>query len=78
MVVEPTRATLYLQDGTEMKTTANVPSRPAQTFSAASYAGWDSYQAACRWDGLINEAVLFERALSPGEIDTLYPAGALP
>ena len=77
LVVEPTRASLYLQDGTGMKTATKIASHPGQTFSAASYIGWDSYAAARRWNGLIDEAVLFDRAFSPSEINTLYQAGML-
>jgi hypothetical protein len=78
LVVQPSGATLYLQDGTGMKTANNPANHPSQNLSATSYIGWDNYQQTRRWKGRIDETMLFDRALSGSEIDSLYQAGALP
>lgn len=72
--ITPTNAALYLQDGTGLKSTNNVASHPAQTFSATNYVGWDTAggDIGRRWAGAIDELMIFNRSLSADEINALY------
>ncbi len=74
MVITPTNATLYLQDGTGMKTTNNPAVHQPATFSGPLYIGYDPQGAvtARRWGGDIDEVMVFDRDLSPVEINALY------
>jgi hypothetical protein len=74
MVVNPTNATIYLQDGTSMNSTNFPGTYPAATLSGDSYVGWDTAGGATgrRWTGAIDEVMLFNQALSPADINALY------
>jgi len=74
MVITPAKASLYLQDDTGLRSTNNVAAHPAATFSATNYVGWDTAGGllARRWNGLIDELMIFNRALSPSEVNALY------
>jgi len=74
LTVNPSNATLYLQDGTGLRMTNNAASHPTQMFSATNYVGWDTAggDIGRRWDGLIDELMIFDRDLSPTEVNALY------
>ena len=72
VVWTPDDITMYL-NGTPSSTAA---SHLPRDFSASStiYLGYDSYWKSCM-NGLMDEVALFNRALSPVEIQSLYDAG---
>ncbi len=74
MVINPTNATLYLQDGTGMKSTNNAATLTASAFSGNSYIGWDTAGGATgrRWTGPIDEVMVFNTALSATAVNALY------
>lgn len=74
LAVTPTNASLYLQDGSGLQSTNNPASHPAQTLSATSYVGWDTAggDIGRRWNGMIDEFMIFDRALSSSEVNALY------
>jgi hypothetical protein len=74
LVVTPTAATVYLQDGTGLQSATNVAAHAAQTFDSASYVGWDTAggNIGRRWTGGVDEMMIFNRALSPVEVNALY------
>jgi hypothetical protein len=74
MVITPTKASLYLQDDTGLRSTNNTAAHPSATFSATNYVGWDTAGGllARRWNGMIDELMIFNRALSPSEVNALY------
>jgi hypothetical protein len=81
LVISPTNATLYLQDGTGMESTNNAGTYTASAFAGDSYIGWDTAGGATgrRWTGPIDDVMVFNQALSPIAINALYlgvPASA--
>ena len=74
VVINPTNATVYLQDGTSMNSTNFSGTYPSATFSGNSYIGWDTAGGASgrRWAGAIDEVMIFNDALSPTAINALY------
>jgi len=81
MVINPTNAMIYLQNGTGMSSTNFAGSYSPQTFAGASYIGWDTAGGSTgrRWTGTIGPVMVFNQALSPVAINALYlgvPASA--
>ena len=78
LVITPTNATLYLQNGTSMLTAVNNATNGQVTFAGNTYVGWDSNggagSATRRFNGIIDETTIFNRALSPTDVNTLYSA----
>ena len=78
LVITPTNATLYLQNGTSMQTAVNTGTHGQVSFTGNTYVGWDSNGGAGsssrRFNGIIDEPAIFNRALSPTEVNTLYSA----
>jgi hypothetical protein len=74
MVITPTNGTLYLQDGTSMQTANNLATQGSVTFDSASYVGWDTAggDIGRRWTGGVDELMIFDRALTPVEVNALY------
>ena len=78
LVIEPEQATLYLNDGTGMLTATNVAAHGIVPFSGITYVGRDSEASANRrFNGLIDEAMIFGRSLSLSEIQGLYQAAVM-
>jgi hypothetical protein len=80
LTVEPTRAILYLHDGAGAVTATNVAAHTAIAFSDSStYVGWDSIASSSRrFYGQIDEAMIFDRALTLTELNALYTAAINP
>ena len=76
LVVTPTNATIYLQDGTSMKTAVDTVAEGLCNFSNNTYVGWDPSggTAGRRFNGIIDETTIFNRSLSPTEVYGLYSA----
>jgi len=78
LVVQPTQAILYVETTNGLQSATNVASHAAQTFSGSTYIGFDSNGGTNspqrRFNGAIDEAMVFGRALAPNEIDALYQA----
>jgi hypothetical protein len=79
LAVQPTQATLYLNDGTGFQSATNVAAHGAAPFAGPAYVGWDSESSGNRrFVGTIDEPMIFSRTLSPDEINALYHAGIGP
>ncbi|HWX22389.1 MAG TPA: LamG-like jellyroll fold domain-containing protein, partial [Candidatus Binatia bacterium] len=84
MAVDPAKAVFYLNDGTGMKTATNVAAHAAVPFVGTTFVGWDANDAtqgktvSRRFNGAIDEPMIFGRTLSPNEITALYQAGVGP
>jgi len=72
LVITPTNATLYLQDGNSMQTAIDTASEGVTTFSGNTWVGWDSAVSNRRFNGIIDETTIFSRALSPTEVNSLF------
>jgi hypothetical protein len=81
MVINPTNAMIYLQNGTGMSSTNFAGTYPPVSFGGNSYIGWDTAGGSTgrRWTGTIGPVMVFNQALSPVAINALYlgvPASA--
>ena len=78
LVITRTNATLYLQDGTSMQSAVNTAAHGPVSFTGNSYVGWDPNggpgSSTRRFNGIIDETAIFNRALSPTDVNTLYSA----
>ena len=72
LVITPTGATIYLQDGTSMKTAADTTSEGVCTFAGTTHVGWDPAASARRFNGIVDETAIVSRALSPTEVNSLF------
>ena len=71
LVVKPTEATIYVQDGNLWQAWTNYTSHPLQSFSASTLIGSDEgFTPARYFNGAIDEVAIFNRALGAGA--TLY------
>jgi hypothetical protein len=83
LVIQPTSATFYLNDGTGMQTATNVAAHAAVRFFTTTYVGWDDNYLSTgdtisrRFNGVIDEPMIFGRSLSPDEINSLYVASLM-
>jgi hypothetical protein len=73
VVVEPTKATIWMHDGTEMSSATNIFDHGAVTFSRESYMGLNpkrnSKGALVRfYEGQIDDVRVYDYALSQGEV----------
>jgi hypothetical protein len=73
VVITPTNASLYMQDGTGLKATNNAATHNPVTFSGTNYVGWDTAGGITgrRWNGWVDELMIFNTALSPAAVNAL-------
>ena len=78
LVVEPTQATLYVQDGTNMITQVDTFNHAGDNWSSTTRVGWDSNGGLTgrRFLGTIDEVTIHGRALSASEVLTLFAASS--
>ena len=76
LVVTPTSGTIYLQDGTSMLTATNLAPHDLNAFMGSTHVGWDPAGGTTgrRFNGIIDEVTIFNRSLSPTEVNSLYSA----
>jgi Concanavalin A-like lectin/glucanases superfamily/Immunoglobulin domain/Immunoglobulin I-set domain len=76
LVVQPTKATLYIHDNNGLLSATNVAAHAGVSFSEnTTYVGWDpTGSTARRFYGMIDEAMIFDRALTPADLNALYTA----
>jgi hypothetical protein len=72
-VYTPTGVTVYLD---QLSATYNTSLAPHDFSIAPTYIGWDFPYT--RFSGAIDEVALFDRALTPAEIQTLFAASQMP
>jgi hypothetical protein len=78
LVVQPTKATLYMNAGAGMQSATNVAAHTVRPVLNAGYIGWDNFNANRRWYGKVDETMIFDRALTPAQIDALYSGTVIP
>lgn len=76
LVVQPTKATLYMFTPSGMQSATNVASHTAVAFAEQAYVGWDTSGGANnrRFYGAIDEPMIFNRALSSDDLTAIYQA----
>jgi hypothetical protein len=71
MVVEPTKATLYLKDGNDLRSSECPGVFDVASFDAEFHLGFDPHGGDRRFKGALDEFRVIPKALSPAEIKTL-------
>ncbi len=75
-VIEPDRATLYMDDG-ELQSAVNPVAHGIEEFDGVAYIGYDPFQADRYWPGMIDDVRVYDRAMSEDQIQGLL-AGTEP
>lgn len=76
MVVEPTKATFYMSDGTTLKSAVNTATHaPMNVTSQPGFGGNQPGSPGRNYIGQLDETTVYDRALTPSEINTLFMAG---
>lgn len=76
LVVQPSEATVYLINTNGSVSATNALSQPNQAFSGAGTIGTDTYDSTGRvFNGVMDEVAVFNRALTPSQIQQLYDNG---
>jgi hypothetical protein len=74
LIVQPDQATLCLQDGVQFSTAVNFATHPEQAFEGDTVIGADPQDGSLTFHGIIDEVAIFNRALSVGEVYSIYAA----
>jgi len=72
LVITPSSATIYLQNGTSMQTAVDTTAEGINTFAGTTYVGFDPAVSTRRFSGIVDETAIFSRSLSPTEVNTLF------
>jgi hypothetical protein len=76
MVVEPTKATFYMSDGTSLKSSVHTATHAAMAVtSPPGFGGNQPGRADRTFLGQLDESAVFDRALTQSEINTLFMRG---
>ncbi len=76
MVVEPTKATFYMSDGTTLKSAVHTATHdPLAVTSALGFGGNQPGRSDRTYIGQLDESAVYNRALTLSEINTLFIAG---
>ena len=78
VVVEPSRAILYINTGTGLRSATNTTTHAIEEFNAVSYVGWDQNSITRRFKGAIDDVRVCNRALSATEVQGIYNATVTP
>lgn len=76
MVIEPTKATFYMSDGTTLRSAVNNATHAPMGFTAPlGFGGNQPGRGDRNYIGLMDESTVYDRALSESEITTLFMVG---
>ncbi len=76
MVVEPTKATFYISNGTNLLSSVNVDTHlPLANTSPLGFGGNQPGASTRTYHGLLDESTVYDRALTQSEINTLFAVG---
>jgi hypothetical protein len=77
LVIQPASAIMYLVTTNGRQSATNTYAHPNQGFSGAGTIGTDAYDATGRaFNGLIDEVAVFNSALTPAQIQSLFANGS--
>lgn len=72
LIVEPSRAIMYMHDGTVLQSRTNAVSHAIEAFDAAGHIGADPASTSRRFLGLIDDVRVYSKSLSSEDINKLY------
>ncbi|MEO7675330.1 MAG: LamG-like jellyroll fold domain-containing protein, partial [Verrucomicrobiota bacterium] len=71
LVIEPTQATMYMYDGTALRSAVNSVNHPVQGFQGPTVIGRDPTSSARSFIGDLDEIAIYDKALSAAQIALL-------
>jgi len=74
LVVEPAKATMYMNTGAGFQSAVNVSTHLAEAFGT-TYVGLDPSRSARHFKGAIDEVRMYSQALSQSELQAIYGGG---
>lgn len=74
LVIEPSKATMYMGTNGSLASAVNTTTHTAEAFAGVSYLGWDSNQSNRRFNGQMSEFSVFNQALTLAQITALRDA----
>jgi hypothetical protein len=74
LVVEPSRATLYMHDGVGWQSATNTAGHSAEEFDGDLQLGWDQGFGSRRFDGRLDDVRVIRAALTQAELEALRTA----
>jgi hypothetical protein len=76
LVVQPSSAGVYFFNTNGTQSATNFLTHPNQAFAGSGTIGTDTYSSAARvFNGLLDEVAVFNRALTPAQLQQLYDNG---
>ncbi|MGC4015200.1 MAG: M60 family metallopeptidase [Luteolibacter sp.] len=78
LVVEPTKATLYLHDGTTLRSAVHTAAQTSTPLDGNFYLGYDPTSSTRRFKGNMDDSRMYVRSLSAAEIQQCYDNIATP
>jgi subtilisin-like proprotein convertase family protein len=74
LVVEPSKATIYMNSGSGFQTAVNNAPHAAALFGT-TYIGWDPAQSGRHFEGAIDEVRIYNYSMSQAELQNVYEGG---
>ena len=74
LVIEPSKATVYMYDGT-LQSSVHTSSHTAQIFGGTTYIGWDPNASTRHFKGNIDDVRIYTKSFSQAEILDLIAGG---
>lgn len=74
LVIEPSKATIYMNNGSGFQTAVNNVSHSAATFGT-TYIGRDPNSSARSFNGVIDEARVYSKAMTQAQLQKVYDGG---
>ena len=74
LVVEPSKATIYMNSGSGFQTAVHSATHAAATFGT-TYIGWDTHSSPRHFKGAIDEVRIYNYSMSETELQGVYDGG---
>lgn len=76
LVVEANKATIYMGSNGQLQSAVNTTTHPNQSFSGTTFIAHDPNNVNRTFNGLVDEVTVFDRALSPADVQQLFASGS--
>ena len=73
LVIQPTRAVMYMATNGTLYSATNSTAHPVQAFAGTTYLGYDPNSSSRRLNGFLDEVAIFNQALTPNKLDRSSP-----
>lgn len=74
LVIEPSKATIYMGNNGSLTSAVNTTTHTIEAFAGTTYLGWDSNQSSRRFKGQMSEFSVYNQALTSTQLTALRDA----